>query len=271
MKINSKYQNPIKYCIHGLSVIGVILSLISLPVQISFPLTFLFALLSFLAEKIIFRIKAIWVLPIFRLDEFVAFAWFKKQYKGQETLGIGIVFNGKESAVEAYRTIRTWNLNTYIDRDANINLSIIEEEGDKRFSFFLYPGDRYSIEKQIKRDVLIGKSNHDVELSRIFPWLLVCSEYSNREYLYYDILSLKEKQLLLLDTQYLEDDITHSPFKRLFVLNKINFLKRSDLSEANLEYYHEWSQSEGMYKRNRSLTATLDEKIRSEQDTAVDA
>jgi hypothetical protein len=232
MKINisSKYKKLIVFLSILIPLISISVSLLTLPVELSLPLSFLLVVIPIFLSKFVFKYNSILIMPM-PTDEMNQFAvgscWFADNLETFEGIGLGIVYKYRSTAKDAFQMFKAWNYDQYIDLDANIRISIILE-GNGRYSILIYPGERFKSQLLAKERTQesVGQNSH-INVITMRYYIHLCLDYSNDK--------LKQKMIESLSfMEYLQFNIVHIKNDKLLNYSKRNFkLKGFSVCERN--------------------------------------
>ncbi|MBS5908150.1 MAG: hypothetical protein KIC84_13090 [Dysgonomonas mossii] len=241
--INARYRNVINLILWGISILSIIIAFFTVPIPIAVSISILSILFPLLVERILFRYEIVWVYP--GIVDFIynrlGFVWFYHETEKKEKIyGFQILYEKKENAKFVYSTLRSWNYNKYIGTSSNIIVSFIEE-GNNKFSYFVYPGTREIRENQIKLfwEKKINKSVFEIN-TKVFSWVQNCADYSDRPEVLSAIESIRNNNKILINTAYMKNNIVESYAKKSILISGIKFIKREDLTEKDIEYLQKW-------------------------------
>lgn len=258
------YRTPLKIAVWVLGVLSIGFGFVTLPIVIAVPFSIVALVLPWLVSRFIFRHRIIWfMLPFSPQSERnrLGTIWFKEPIAGKEFVGLGLLYEDKEWAKDAYRVIKSWNSGRYVDDGNNINVSIVSE-GDHRYSMFVYPGQRPEAEDSIRSSFLASQpSNTEASVSRVFYFTTTCADYSDRPEVEDVVASLRRRNRILLGTFYCDGDDVHPFAKRKFQVNHFKFEDRENLSKNCLEYNSTWQDGRTAQAESAKRTDQLSKKM----------
>lgn len=260
ISIDSKYRKITKVILWTLSIGSIIIAFLSIPIPFAVVIAIICVAIPLLIEKIVFRYNIVWVFPELTdlLFNRLGFTWFYDEYNGKKTAGFAIIFERKYEAKHAYSILKSWNYNQFIDKLGNISVTFIDE-GDNKFSVFLYPGERKVREEQLLASIkkkYPRNSEFNIE-KRIFIWIQNCGDYSDRPEMVELFKSIKESDNILLNTAYVINNEIKSYAKRNFVIEKIRFIKRQEVTDRDLERIQEWEDPIKKYPDNADRASKI--------------
>lgn len=241
--VGAKYRPVINALLWMISGISIIVAFFTVPVPFAVAIALLSAFMPFVANKVFFKYGIIWVYPglIDFIQDRLGFVWFKKSINEQEVYALSILYERKDNAKTVYSILRTWNYNKYKDHSANIVISIIDE-GENKYSLFIYPGERKLMEEYIRdyhSESSSSRSVFNIE-RKIFSWVHNCADYSNRPEMLLAMNTIRNNGEILVNTAYLKDEEVESYAKKCIHVKDVKFLKREELGKKDLEYNQFW-------------------------------
>jgi hypothetical protein len=260
ISLDSKYRKITKITLWTLSIGSIIIAFFSIPILFAVIFAVICVSIPLLIERIVFRYNIVWVFPELTTILFnrLGFTWFYDENNGNKTAGFAIIFERKYEAKHAYAILKSWNYNQYIDKVGNISVTFIDE-GDNKFSVFLYPGVRKVREEQllasIKKDY---PRNSEFKIDKkVFIWIQNCGDYSDRPEMLKLFQSIQESDKILLNTAYVVNNEIKSYAKRNFILEKIRFIERKGLSDRDLEKNQDWEDPIKKYPDNADRVSKI--------------
>ena len=140
--LHERYENKVKWTLRGLTAIGIITSLITLPTVVGFGLSVGLALLDAGLEKTAFYYTSLYAtaLPDFTYDpdkwKAMVFISFGPPSPTSDKI-VGLVFSDVEDAKSFFDFLRAWNGGSSEDPDNNIRLTFVTDEDV--YYVYLYP------------------------------------------------------------------------------------------------------------------------------------
>lgn len=162
--LHEKHEEKIRWSLRILTAVGIITSLITLPILVGFSLAIGLVVLDVFLEKTIFYYTSLYVtaLPDFRYepDKWPAMVFVSFGPPSPESdKVVGLVFSDRDYARKFFDLLRAWNHGSSEDTDNNIQLSFITDED--RYYVYLYPSiEKKSIKKtfaKVKRQNRLKK------------------------------------------------------------------------------------------------------------------
>lgn len=223
--------------------IGVLISFISLPPVIAGLISLVLAITSYFFSKIGFTVSIFHVAPIpsLRVTEAkLGSLWaLDKDDEGKEKTYFGQVFKTKAAALEAFRLLRAWNFERYIDEEGNIILRVIRDELD-RYTIMLYPGER-GIRKyydEVARREYGSKTLTNVTDLRFF--FFTHADYWNRPQIKGIVEALPKTSPVYLNCFYFDGQVPKPVSARFLRLPKAELVDRKDVHEGEMGFGLEW-------------------------------
>jgi hypothetical protein len=267
MKLPIAYRRPIVVGIWGLYVLSIVVAFFSLPTLVSVPLAVLGVLLPALCTRICYTSRVIWVMPMWSErtnSNRLGIAWFKESHQGKQRTGLGLLFEDRDCAKEAFGVLRAWNFGKFIDDDGNISLSIIRE-GNHRYTILLYPGERDLRERQIRTEVESRETGtHEAQVTRLFRWTstcITCEDHPEKEEA---IENLGTDQLVLINCLYATKDGVQAHSKRPLVLKRFRLCDRALVPDGSLEAMQQWENMPVTQPRTAARVTELRKQIGAE-------
>lgn len=125
-----QYRNIVKWCIRLLAITGIVIGFISFPPYVGGILGIILPAITLLLERFQFVTHILHVMPLpsdYLLQKRLGSVWGTDEYKNEERIFFGQLFETKKAAKEAYKLFKDWNFGKYIDREDNIVIRIIRE------------------------------------------------------------------------------------------------------------------------------------------------
>jgi hypothetical protein len=227
-----------------LTLASIILAFFTLPPYISAPFAIMCVLVSWLANRLVYKYHQILIhAGVDLLEEKnlrLGFLWGKSEMKGKLYPELNILYENERAAKLAYEILRTWNFGSIVDLKGNIEISFIEEKGTK-YSIFLYPGERKRLRNIAEILTIKGlPSNSEVESIEMKPFFHNCADYLNTPDMIEFFNTIRKVGILFLNTAYVKNDRPVEYAKRCIKLTKMNFLERRELTPDKIEYHYKW-------------------------------
>lgn len=260
LTVNSKYRRLTRIVIWILSVGSIAIAMCTIPPFIAIIVAVLCVLIPFLIDRIIFKYNIIWIYPEITNLFFnrLGTTWFRSDLDEENLMGIGILFERKSEAKDAYSILRSWNYYNYIDREGNISVNFIDE-GENRYSVFIYPGDRKLREDQLLyslKNEYPHNSVFDIN-TKVFIWTQSCGDYSDRPEMLAFFKKVKESGKILLNTTYVVNDLVKSYAKKSICVKKIRFISRGELTCRDLENTLKWEDPIKKFPENAKRVSRI--------------
>lgn len=235
-------RNTIKWFIRLLAAIGIVIGFISFPPHVGGVIGVILPAITLLLERSQFVAHILHVMPFpsdYLLQKRIGSVWGTTDYKNQERIFFGQIFETKKAAQEAYRLFKSWNFDKYIDTENNIVIRIVREDLD-RYTILLHPGER-GIKEYWQESV---KSTYgkrvNARVSILYFWFITYADYWGKPKMLSIVESFKESKSILLNAFYVNDGQVEAIAKRHLVVSKIIFKDRKDIKEDDLEFHVNW-------------------------------
>lgn len=242
-KVPARYRLPLKLLVWMIAIVSFLLGFFTLSLIVAAPVAVVALIAPWLISKLVFEHHIVWVMPPFSPEaerNRLGTIWFKEPLAGKEYVGLGLLYEDREWAKDAYNVIKTWNFGRLIDTEGNINITIVSE-GDHKYSMFVYPGLRPSGEKAIRDSFLATQpASTAASVSRLFYFTNTCADYSDRPQVEGLVATLGHRNRILLNTFYCSGDEVHPHSKRYFQVNRFRFEERNTLATNCPEYHSPW-------------------------------
>lgn len=244
-RIHIRFRRLIILGIWLISAVGVVVAFFTLSSMIAVPLALLGVLIPWVCSRFLYRVPIIWVMPMTSAKTFynrLGVALYRGQYRDRgDVPGIGLVYENRFAAKEAYSVIRSWNFGRYIDEHRNIHVSFVRE-GEGRYMFYIYPGERMGGRIAIEETAQAEHADIPMEadVTKFLMWTstpIDCAAHPEKEPL---IESLPAEPYFLLNTLYGTKDGLKSYAKRPIVLTEVAVASREDLPEGCIEFHNGW-------------------------------
>ena len=247
--IHEKYENSVKGILRVLTILGIVTSIISIPLwYISLLIALVFFIVEQFFEKAIFQFTSIYVQPL------PQFEYDTSEWKGMvfafpllpnsvDLISVGCAFKTKEYAESFFKYLKQWNYNQNEDKDNNICLSFIIED-DENYSTYIYPNPfRDIVSKTFKKIADSLKfEKYGKEQQQLVAQFLFCKlfPYGENSQLNNFIKKQDQKKPFIL-----RPFIMHNNGQFEFLSDELSILKfhfkfkeRSALEKNELEYGH---------------------------------
>jgi hypothetical protein len=184
--LNEKKENLIKWILRGLTIFGILTSLVTLNWYFSFSLAVFLVLLNAFIEKTIFYYTSLYVnaMPTFKYepDKWIANSFLSMGHPKDPRSNkiVGLVFNDKRYAENLFNLFRDWNHGNSDNKDKNFNLTFVTDED--AYYVYLYPSFKKKSITKMHRKV---KNNNKLKkygkehLGLIMSFIL-CKKFSTR-------------------------------------------------------------------------------------------
>lgn len=243
IRLPVRYRIWMKIVAWVISASSVALAFFTLPIEISVPLAVIGFLFPLVLERTVFRYSILWIPPVSLVFATrIATCWFLGQTNKSLLPGLGLVFEKRYEAREAYQILRSWNYGAYVDSDQNITVTIVQESAT-RVSVFLYPGKRLRRQFQIEAQIQ-EKLPSDVEAKAdnvLKIWIQNCADYADRPDVLEQIDLIAQGGELVLNAFYVANDRLRQYAKTPLRLKTVTVVARDELSDNTLEYHHQWA------------------------------
>ena len=140
IQLNGRYKNIIKIVNRTVVVISILISFFALPTYINIATAFIFALIGFLVEKIVFVYNIVHINPFpqrIRRNQQVSIGYGYMDDEMKRPF-IYLVYRTKTEAIEHYQQFESIVLGKLNDEDNNLVLSIVFED-NIRYALYIYP------------------------------------------------------------------------------------------------------------------------------------
>lgn len=243
IRLPARYRIWMKIAVWVISVLSVALAFFTLPIEISVPLAIIGFLFPLILERTIFAYHILWLPPMsFVFASRIGTCWFLDQTNESLSPGLGLVFEKRHEAKEAYQVLRSWNYGAYVDSEQNINVTIVRES-TTRVSIFIYPGRRLRKQLQIETEIqeplppdVEAKADHVLKM-----WIQNCADYTDRPDVLKQIDLIAHDRELLVNAFYVANDRLRQYAKTSLRLKTTTVIARDELSDDTLEYHHQWT------------------------------
>jgi len=143
--LHEKFNNTAKWITRGLTLVGIMVSIISLPPEISFAVALALAGLDLLIEKLVFTYSVIIVQPPpgfeFDTSQWVTNGYLFPNPEYKEQYGLinhfGPTYRDRDYAIQFFEYLMSWNQGSNDDPDNNICVSFVREL-DESYSTYIY-------------------------------------------------------------------------------------------------------------------------------------
>jgi hypothetical protein len=247
--LHEKFEKHAKWTIRVITFIGILSSVIAFSAWFFslFCAVMIFLIGQFL-ERCVFEYTSIYVPPLptfeYKTKEWKGMAFAFPEEPNPKLLNVvGCAFETKDYAHEFFALLRDWNYQEKEDRDNNICLSFILDDGGKSYITYLYPNpNRQSVNKildtaeEVQKSEKQGKQHQRLmfqyTLGKKFPYpadaslkTFVENQPKDRPFWLKPFLMHSDGKLEML---YDEDSILKCEFK---------FKEKKDLTPQEYEYY----------------------------------
>jgi len=256
--LHEKYERFIKWLIRILIIIGILLSLLTLPWQLSVLSSIILVIIEIILEKIVFKYTILFIQPIpkYRLNSWLAMIFLLPIQEGI-VVKIGMLFDDEKTAKEIFECLLAWNYFEYSDPENNIQITFVIEN-EEEYSTYIYPSySRKSIifaKKQIERKKLEEKEIKEHEMlvmTAIFcrtfgnppnsSFRQFISQYHEGETFEFGVFAKSDKFPELVEGRpiFLRYNSDLGVYESKSILkNHLKIIQRSELTDKDLEYHH---------------------------------
>jgi hypothetical protein len=249
----------VKWTLRILTLVGILVSIVTLPLSFSLLLTIFLLLLEKILESIVFKFTTIFVQPMpnYKLNSWLAMV-FLISFEEGILHKIGMLFENAETANDSFECFQAWNYFQDTDTVNNIQITFVIEDEDE-YTTYIYPSfSRQSIiesKKKIEQEHLVekreNKEHQQLVVAPIFcrvfsnpsdsSFNFFLSRYKPGESFEFCVFARDEKfpdlntgKPLFLD--YNKDlGMSESPS---ITKSHLRIVHRRDLTENDIEYYH---------------------------------
>lgn len=112
-KLPARYRLPLKLVVWTIAIVSLVLSFFTLPAIVAAPVAVVALIVPWLISKLVFEHHIVWVMPPFSPEaerNRLGTIWFKQPVAGKEYVGLGLLYEDREWARDAYNVIKTWKL-----------------------------------------------------------------------------------------------------------------------------------------------------------------
>ena len=251
--LHEKYEKVVKYILRALTLIGIVSSILTLPIYFSLALSILLVVIEQILEKAGFMFNTLFVQPIPTSEDLRKAEWcanlfgFVQGNVADKKFMIGLVFKDKEAGEKIFKCISAWNNLEKWDMEDNIKLSFIIEN-EKNYSTYLYPSANRKIIKKFESKIKKNGKQHNkliymLVMCKVFPYSKDSNFYKFKEeykefYLFTIDGKKQEHKQFTLQGFYLSDGkmipLDNLPIEKFHIKIK----ERKDLTKADIEYEH---------------------------------
>jgi hypothetical protein len=157
--IHEKHRRKVRRIKWIFALVGLFISLITLPPLYSFMLAFALFILGLIVEKIFYYYTSLFVhlVPDFEIinDLWVgmSFGYYEPPDKKLQIPLVGLVFADREYAQKFFMLLKKWNYNSLEDRNNNFVVSIIINKNKEEYFTYIYPNITREGAKKFVSDV----------------------------------------------------------------------------------------------------------------------
>lgn len=241
--IGVKYRWLVRTALVIIPTAGIVISFFVLPQAVSVAIAIASALASIILDRFVFEYEALHVMPL-PSDDLIRFglgsSWFVENIETLEGIGLILLFRHEETAQAAHQMLKAWNYGKVIDTESNITLRAIDE-GDNKYSLFIYPGDRMESINATK--ALIAETEGHTAIPKINVakfYLQYCFDYAKEPLRKKIIQSLPLHKELLLNVGYVEKGEIRPYSKKGFRLKRFSLVKRDSPELGPIEKMLPW-------------------------------
>lgn len=175
--MRERYRRPVTWALRGLTAVGLGMSLVFMPGYWGLGVALLLAAVEQLLEHAVFLYSSIHIqpMPSFKYDpaKWESIAHVRLERDGAVHAHVlGLVFADLDYASNFFGLLTAWNLGDSDDRDNNIQVSFIRDQGS--YFIWLYPGHERAPVRRSMED-LRRRAHHKREDAE--PFLITISPY----------------------------------------------------------------------------------------------
>ncbi|MCK9569250.1 hypothetical protein M0R72_09955 [Candidatus Pacearchaeota archaeon] len=251
--LNEKYEKAVKYTLRISTFLGIISSVLTLPIEFSLIISILLVLIEQILEKTIFMFNTLFVQPIPAPEDLKKAEWYANRFGfiqgnvADKKFLVGLVFKDKEAGKKIFECISAWNNLETWDMEDNIKLSFIIED-DQNYSTYLYPSENRKIMKKFWSKIRKNGKQHNkliymLIMCKVFPYGKDSSFYKfKKEYEDFYLFTIngkpQEYKQFTLEGFYIENGkmipLDNPPIQKFHLKIK----NRKDLTKEDVEYEH---------------------------------
>lgn len=250
---HEKYERAVKYILRILMIIGIISSILTLPIYLSLIFSICLILLEQILEKATYMFYTLFVQPVPTPEDLKKAEWYANIFGfvqgnvADKKFLIGLVFKDKEAGEKVFKCISAWNNLEKWDMEDNIKLSFIIEN-DKDYSTYLYPSSNRKVIKKFESKIRQNGKQHNkliymLIMCKVFPYGKNSNFYKfKEEYQKFSLFTLngkpQEHKQFTLKGFYLNEGkmflLKNPPIEKFHLKIK----NRKDLTKEDIEYEH---------------------------------
>ncbi len=251
--LHEKYEKAVKYILRALTLIGIVSSILTIPIYISLILSVLLVIVEQILEKAGFMFNTLFVQPIPTPEDLKKAEWYANIFGfaqgnvADKKFLIGLVFKDKEAGKKVFKSISAWNYIEKWDMEYNIKLSFIIKN-EKDYSTYLYPSANREVIKKFESKIRKNGKQHNkliymLVMCKVFPYGKDSNFYKFKEeyknfYLFTIDGKPQEHKQFTLQGFYLSDGkmipLDSPPIEKFHLKIK----ERKDLTKKDIEYEH---------------------------------
>jgi len=251
--LHERYEKAVKYLLRVLTIIGIVSSILTLPIYLSLILSVLLVLIEQVLERTGFMFNTLFIQPIPTPEDLRKAEWYANIFGfvqgkvADKKFLIGLVFKDKEAGEKIFKCISAWNNLEKYDMEDNIRLSFIIEN-EKDYSTYLYPSANRKVIKKFESKIRKNGKQHNkliymLIMCKVFPYGKDSSFYKfKKEYQNFSLFTLngksQEYKQFTLQGFYLNEG-KMIPLDNLKIEKfHLKIKNREDLTKEDLEYEH---------------------------------
>lgn len=251
--LHEKYEKSVKYALRTLTFIGIVSSILTLPVYYSLILSILLVVVEQILERAGFMFNTLFVQPVPEPKDLKKAEWYANIFGfvqgnvADKKFLIGLAFKDKEAGEKIFKCISAWNYSEKWDMKNNIRLSFIIEN-EKDYSTYLYPSANRETIKKFESKIRKNGKQHNkliytLIMCKVFPYGENSHFYKfKEEYKNFSLFTIngkpQEHKQFTLQGFYLKDEkmipLDSPPIEKFHLKIK----KRKDLTKEDIEYEH---------------------------------
>lgn len=251
--LHEKYEPTIKEILRVLAVIGIVSSVLTLPIPLSLILSISLVLVEQVLEKAGFMFNTLFIQPIPTPEDLKKAEWYANMFGlvqgnvADKKFLVGLVFKDKEAGEKIFKCISAWNNHEKWDMEDNIKLSFIIEN-EKDYSTYLYPSANRKVIKKFESKIRKNGKQHN----KLIFMLVMCKVFSygkesnfykfKEEYKKFSLFSIdgrpQENKQFPLQGFYLKDRKILPLDSPLIEKFHLKIKERKSLTKGDIEYEH---------------------------------
>jgi len=251
--LHEKYEKAVKYTLRLLTIIGIISSVLTLPIYLSLILSILLVVVEQILEKTGFMFNTLFIQPIPTPEDLKKAEWYANIFGfvqgnvADKKFLIGLAFKDKEAGEKVFKCISAWNNHEKWDMKDNVKLSFIIEN-KKDYSTYLYPSANREVIKKFESKIRKNGKQHNkliymLVMCKVFPYGKESNFYKfKEEYKNFILFTIngkpQEHKQFTLQGFYLSNGkmipLDNPPIEKFHLKIK----ERKDLTKEDVEYEH---------------------------------